>query len=406
MPFLPDPSVLAHLARESREARKVISSLFKKRKIACSFFIGGSFAKGTLLAKKSYDIDLFVRCTALTPEMIDLMERALRTVYPQTLRVHGSRDYFQIALSTVLILEVVPVTYITKPRQMENVTDLSYFHVSYVKKKLSPAMKEEVGKAKAFCVSGGMYGAESYINGFSGYALECLIIQYKTFRQMLQKLSRVDKQLIIDPAKHYRSTGELVRTMNESRRMGPLVIIDPTWKERNVAAAVSPEQFARFQQRARAYLAKPSERFFEEEPFMVERVEKKAKKLNAHFLTVSLETEKQAGDIAGTKLKKFHRLLAVRLAQRYTMQEQIFRYEQGQTSVSYFILKEKVVVQRGPLLSMKKHAQAFKKAHPTARVAKDRYLLTLPVVSPASYLRTFISDNLQKAMDISRIQIS
>jgi tRNA nucleotidyltransferase (CCA-adding enzyme) len=401
----PSDATRAFLTHETNVFIKQLKQVLQKSKLSAQVFVGGSFAKGTLVVKEVYDVDIFIRMKQVTPATIDSLERALALLTLPFTRVHGSRDYFQIPVSSSLIFELVPVKAIARPAAMENVTDLSYFHVSYVQKQMTKKLGQEIALAKAFCASAGVYGAESYINGFSGYALECLLIRYKTFNAFLKTLGKVKGTLIIDPAKHYRSSGELMREMNESRRSGPLIIVDPTWKQRNVAAALSHESFARFQQRAGAYLKKAHERFFQEEVLDVARFGQEAHKQKGHLLTLSLETEKQAGDIAGTKLKKVHRLVVSLLSERFTLLKEVFQYGRGQTSTSYFILTQKEVVQQGPLLSMIKHAQAFKKLHPKALVKKGRYHVTLPSLSPEAYLTQKLTKRLLSQMDISRMKL-
>ncbi|MBD3252791.1 hypothetical protein GF386_03610, partial [Candidatus Pacearchaeota archaeon] len=53
-------------------------------------------------------------------------------------------------------------------------TDLSYFHVNHILKKIkkNKNLSDEIRLAKKFAYSQNCYGAESYIHGFSGYALE------------------------------------------------------------------------------------------------------------------------------------------------------------------------------------------------------------------------------------------
>lgn len=401
----PSPEQLAEITAHTHAFVRTLKQALQKTSLQGQVFVGGSFAKRTLLAQDTYDVDIFIRLKEVTPSVIDQVEKLLKKLHPKITRVHGSRDYFQVPASPHLIFEIVPVKAIRKPQDMENVTDLSYFHVAYVKKKMTPQLSREIALTKAFCVGAGVYGAESYIQGFSGYALECLLIQYTTLSTLLRKLSKASTQLVLDPAKHYRSLGEMTRAMSESRRNGPLVIVDPTWPARNVAAALSPESFALFQKRAQAYLKKPSERFFTEEPFSLEKLQKEANKKHAFLCTISLETNKQAGDIAGTKLKKFHTLLTTILEDRFTVVRGVFRYAQGQTSVSYFMVKQKEVIQQGPLLSMTKHALAFKKAHPSAHIAKGRYYVRLPAMTPEKYITQKVSTDLLKQMDMNRMQI-
>lgn len=402
----PSPSELAEIGAHMHTFVRRLRAALKQQKVQATLFVGGSFAKGTLLRKEVYDVDIFVRTKDCTPVFGEILERILRKIDEKTTRVHGSRDYFQVPVTPHLMFDVVPVKTIAHPRYMENVTDLSYFHVAYVTKRLTRNMRSDVALAKAFCQSGGVYGAESYINGFSGYCLECLIIQYGSFQKMLRALTKASTQLVLDPAGHYRSRGDLLREISEAKRLGPVVLVDPTWPVRNVAAGLSQKSFQLFQQRAQAYLAKPSDRFFAEVPFDAEKLSKEAEKKSGTLLVIALETMKQAGDIAGTKLKKFHSFLAQTLAERFTLLQEVFRYAGGQESTSYFILKEKHVIQQGPLLSMTKHALAFKKAHPQAKMAKGRYYVTLPPITPEKHVKQKISEQTRKEMDISRIKIN
>jgi len=62
---------------------------------------GGSIAKGTYL-KEDFDIDLFVKFDVRYENISDLLDQILKPYKP--VRVHGSRDYFQISK-----YEIVPV---------------------------------------------------------------------------------------------------------------------------------------------------------------------------------------------------------------------------------------------------------------------------------------------------------
>ena len=51
--------------------------------------------------------------------------------------IHGSRDYFQIKINDRIFFEVVPVKKVSNPKKAENITDLSYFHVKYIRQKVT-----------------------------------------------------------------------------------------------------------------------------------------------------------------------------------------------------------------------------------------------------------------------------
>ena len=48
-----------------------------------------------------------------------------------------------------------------------------------------------------FCKVAGVYGAESYIQGFSGYVLELLVINYKGFKGVIRNVAKWKDRTII-----------------------------------------------------------------------------------------------------------------------------------------------------------------------------------------------------------------
>lgn len=337
-----------------------------KSKLGAEVFVGGSFAKGTLPKTDKYDADIFVRFPSTQKDLSDALEKILKKIAKKKnllmQRIHGSRDYFALLVNKRLTLEIIPVLKVRNPAQAQNITDLSYFHVSYTKRKLTTAMKREVALAKMFCASAGVYGAESYIRGFSGYGLECLIIRYKTFEKMLKDLVKLDNQKkVIDVQKFYRNKEEVLIALNESKTQGPIILVDPTWKERNVLASLDWEALKKFQERAKEFLGKPSEKYFYESKNNISELEGEAKKKKAEFLKIVLETDKQEGDIAGTKMKKFSDFLAREIGKYFEVIKLEFVYFGGQKANLYLILRsKKEVVKIGPPVEMKKEAQRFR----------------------------------------------
>ncbi|MCA9485755.1 MAG: nucleotidyltransferase domain-containing protein, partial [Nanoarchaeota archaeon] len=180
-----------------------------KSKIDADVFLGGSFAKNTVAKSDEYDADVFVRFDWKYEEISDKLEKVLKAVVRESklnlLRLHGSRDYFKVFKTRKFTFEIIPVKRIKKTQEADNVTDLSYFHVRYVKKNMKKNTAREIALAKKFFKSSGTYGAESYIHGFSGYGVECLVLNYGSFEKMLKELIKVKlgERLILDPAKHY-----------------------------------------------------------------------------------------------------------------------------------------------------------------------------------------------------------
>lgn len=390
----PSPADRIELRNAARTIQKELGAAIKKNKIPASLFIGGSFARDTLVRKERYDIDIFIRLKTLEPAILTRLERILMQIAKKKgltyKRIHGSRDYFQLIRSTSPVtLEIIPVCAIRTPGQALNVTDLSYFHVGYVKKHIG-TKHDEVRLAKQFCRAQGVYGAESYIRGFSGYGLECLIIHFKRFETMLRALSKVDEKLVIDPAKQYKTKQEALLSLNEAKTQSPIVLVDPTYKERNVLAALSEECFTTFQQAARRFLAHPHARFFQERAFDLEQFKSQAARANLTIYTLELISDRQAGDVAGTKLKKSSQHILQRIARTFDIKHSHFMYDGAQRATLYLAAQKRESIERaGPPLSLEPAVAAFKHAHRSTFVRKGRVWTR---VSPHESLKDIIRE--------------
>lgn len=348
---------------ESKRIVNLIKEGLKKKKLKAEVFIGGSFAKGTLVKSKDYDVDIFVRFDE-GGDISDKLEKSLlKKKLGKVDKIHGSRDYFAIKQGK-FIFEIIPVKKISKPKEMENVTDISYFHVNYIKRKINSKLSREIAIAKAFCKAQGAYGAESYIQGFSGYALECLIINYKSFEKMVRELAKVKEQLILDPERMYKKKQDIQININQSKLQSPIVLVDPTWKERNVLAALSKETFEKFQKVAKNFLKNPSKSYFEIKKIDIEEIKKKAK--GKELIHIEITTDRQEGDIAGTKMKKFSEFLIMEMKKYFDIEMKEFIYDEKKTSELFVIAKsKKEIIRKGPPieLNMKRACESFKKSN-------------------------------------------
>lgn len=349
-------------------------------------FVGGSFAKGTLVKREQYDIDIFVRFPLINEGTVRVLEKCVRTVGAheglEVTRIHGSRDYFQLRTDdTTVVFEIIPVRAIRVPSQAENVTDLSYFHVAYVMKH-ARRLGDAIRLAKQFCYAQGIYGAESYIRGFSGYGLECLIIHYKTFLAFLRAMVNAEAPIILDPAQHYKNSFEAKLSLNEAKTHNPLILVDPTHKERNVLAALSEESFHTLQHAATAFLSRPNARAFEPSVFDPARFAQLARRKKTRPVMVTLTTDRQAGDIAGTKLKKSALYLIEQVKRTFIVKNYHFQYTGEQHAHLYLALRAlDMVERRGPLVSMKAAASAFKRSHRTTLVKHQRLWARVPLTA-------------------------
>jgi len=407
--FGPSNEELVKLKSETAQIVEKLNQAVKKERISCQIFVGGSFAKGTLIKQKGYDVDVFVRFDWEYENLSDDLARIIKHFKGYKIkRMHGSRDYFSIE-SKGIVFEIIPVTKIGKPKEERNVTDLSYFHVNYVKSKIKGnKLVREIQLAKRFFHAQGVYGAESYINGFSGYAVECLIINYKSFEKMLKEFAKAKERLVLDPAKHFRKPEEALFELNESKIHGPIVLVDPTWKERNVLAALNDGTFNKIKETAQEFLRKPSIKFFEKQVFDREKMKTRAKVKKLEFLELVLKTDRQEGDIAGTKLKKFSNFLDSELNKYFKISEREFEYDERQEARIYLSVKSKgEIVRIGPPENMEKHASAFRKANKSIFVKNGILHARIKVnLNAKSFLKDWIKTNREKTKQMGIIEIT
>lgn len=313
---------------------------------------GGSMAKGTWL-RDNHDIDFFVVCK--NPQL-DEKQLSFAT------KVKGSRDYFQYSIDGFDI-EVVPVKKIKSHKELENVTDASPLHVKYTSKKLSERQKDDVRLAKQFCKAKRVYGAESFIKGFSGHVLELLIIYYGSFRSLLKAASDWEEPVIIDIEEQ-----NTYSSINKSKLRSPLVIIDPVQPSRNAAAALSKKSFDIFKKAAQHFLKKPSASAFRKKSF---RIPKDA--VCIEF--IALEGKR---DTSGTKcLKAFEFVLSN--VEEFGIVQSDFEYDHNvKKAKAYFVPEKKSIakeyVHEGPP-AKHKGATHFKKKHAVC-FEKDGRLFT------------------------------
>jgi tRNA nucleotidyltransferase (CCA-adding enzyme) len=382
---------------------RIIDGLSKKLKGKATIMLGGSFSKDTVIRKEKYDADIFVRFFK-NPDS-DALERILKKMKLKAERLHGSRDYFRVKMDNIFI-EIVPILNLkaNKTEKAENVTDVSPFHVDYIKKKVSknPKLSDEIRLAKAFCYALGCYGAESHIRGFSGYCLEVLVSYYGSFTNLLKASAKWQDKTVIDPEKHYKSKEEILRELNESKLISPLVIVDPVQKNRNVSAALSEEKFMLFKEKARKFLAHPSKMLFE--PMDIENEMKdKARKVKKELLIVSAESEKKKEDIAGAKLLKFLNVIKKNLENEgYTTESEIKFH--GNKAEFYFLLGKKDLIVEGPFLDMPKHLIAFKKKWKKTTV-KGKRIIAIKKASKISWKKALKFDNkILKEMSVKKVK--
>lgn len=344
------------IKRISEETSKFLEELSE---LGLKANIGGSLAKNTMIKKDKQDIDIFVLFE--NEEKTKTLGEKLHSKYKNVEDIHGSRDYFRINKEN-FAFEIIPVAKFSKAENANNITDFSLIHVDYIKKEIkkNKNLSNEIRLAKAFCHAQNCYGAESYIGGFSGYSLEVLICYYGSFLNFLKKIQKED---IIDPKKYFKNRQEVKTELNESKLSSPIILIDPTYKYRNVCAGLRKETFQIFVEAAKKFLNNPSEDFFKKKEFILEDFKINAKKNKAIIYKIEITTDRQEGDIAATKMKKFFEFIKSEIKRKeQEIIDSQFIYHEGKNATGYLAIKEKKEIEIiGPSIKMKEAITQFKK---------------------------------------------
>ena len=394
------------LARFLIDIKKKIKNL----KINAEIFVGGSFSKNTLIKKDVYDIDVFIRFEKNYKEISEITKKIIKGI-KNPITVHGSRDYFKIKVSPIAYIELIPVIKINNPKDAENITDLSYSHVNYINKRIKKNKKilEDIMLAKAFCYANNCYGAESYISGFSGYGLELLVYHYGGFLRFIKEMVKIRKEkLIIDIEKQHKNKQDVFMNLNSSKLHSPIILIDPTYKQRNVLAALSDESFEKFKKVCAEFLRKPNLSFFELKKPDIEKIKKYAKEKKYEFSIMKIETNRQEGDIAGSKLLKFYKHIKNEIEKYFEIKKTGFEYTGKKIADCFFVVKSKgEIFVSGPETKDKENVKSFKKIHKKNFVKKNRVYASEKVdFSLKEFIDRWKNKNREKLRDMSISELS
>ena len=370
----PNDRELTEIKKSLDETLEAIKRRLKILKINAEVFVGGSFAKKTIIKKDKYDIDIFLRFPKEYKDELSSSTKKILSGIKNVLLVHGSRDYFRISKSKDLYFEIIPVLKVNNPKEAENITDLSYSHVKYINKKANPKLLDEIRLAKAFCHANHSYGAESYVHGFSGYSLELLICHYGSFIKFAKAVSKTGaEKLFIDIEKHYKNKQSILMDLNSSKLTSPIILIDPTYKQRNALATLSKETFEKFKKVCGDFIKNPKKEAFEFKPIDFNKLREDARKKKLDFVLINAKTDRQTGDIAGSKLLKFYEHLADEIGKFFEIKKKAFEYD-NKKSATYFLAvkKRKELLITGPRVNDEKNVEKFKKKHKKTNVKSGR----------------------------------
>ena len=421
------------------KAEKILSALRKSAEKAgyiVSIELGGSAAKKTFL-RQDFDCDVFVRFdydkySEHDSELSSYLKKIILDAGFSPVELHGSRNYFQF-IADDLKFELVPVLWLKSIHEIKhakNVTDASPFHVYWFNKKcdLSARIPEkssqdpsvigdtnpdiyrlnnQVRLTKIFSKAQRVYGAESYIQGFSGHVLDILIVHFGNFYNLADFFAKQDEMLDLkkyDPKKividvegfyHGKDSLEVQKLLNPSKIDSPIIIIDPISKDRNASSSIGLDKFNKFIRACRRFIDAPDGSLFKKiqisgsnlkDNILKKRIlELKKRGLESYCIICKVEPKSGKKDIVGAKIKKVAEYIAQKLTSNsfevYDFDFELIKKDVpekvvvndsedfSESFIWFFVDKsrlEKEYLWAGPPKKEKVHAESFMEKHKSA----------------------------------------
>lgn len=349
----------------SREILDYLSFECEKRNVDAEIFLVGSVSKGTYLKGKS-DIDVFISFPLDTP-VEELKETGLILGYACSDHFNGKADEHYAShpyiTSEINKFEVdfVPCYRIHDGSELKSAVDRTILHTTYIKQNLEEYQKDEVLLLKRFMDMTGTYGSEFKVGGFAGYLCELLVIKYGTFENTLKEASNWKYGQVIDLEEY--GTSKMFKD--------PLIVIDPTDKNRNVGASLRLDKMAEFIQSARNYLNSDNKLDYF---YPIKRDVSKDKVIDAFnkresdIIAIEFNIPEIPLDTLHPQLKKTVSSIAERLNKN---EFNVFNYGywSDEKDVAIFLFEmansklNRVVINKGPKIFIKKACKQFIDAH-------------------------------------------
>jgi len=402
--------------RQAALAERIIDSIKKSEGKHIDVALCGSNARGTNL-KGDNDLDIFV----LFPEKLSRQEfekEGLR-IGKKVFRGHkwekafSEHPYIRGEIEGFDV-EIVPSYRVDKAELKQSSVDRSPFHNSYLKEKLKPKHRPEARLLRQFLKGIKAYGADTRASSVPGYVVELLILEYGSFTDTIKAVSDWRQGQVIDVEKHYRE--------EEARALFPdsaLVVIDPVDKSRNVASALSLNQFSRIVAAARAFLKRPAKAFFfgkRERPWHIKKIRAMLRK--KELVAAKLGYPKGLlPDIAWGQLQRFAKKTEKQLELNgfKVVRSEAWTDEKSAIVLVFEVesrILQKSVVKLGPFVTDEKNSRAFLKAHPRViagpRIEQGKWVIEVPrkFTRIEKFLREFLKKEKSREKEALRKAIN
>ncbi len=351
-----------------------INATAKELGVEAHALLVGSAARNTWISGDR-DLDVFIMFpeSATEEELESLGLEIAKKVAPKYEERYAEHPYIRAFFEGYRV-DLVPCFEVRDASALRSAVDRTPFHNEYVKNKIK-GLEDQVRLLKQFMKGTGVYGAELKTMGFSGYLCELLVIKYKSFLDVVRNASKWRRDAVIDIENH--------RTLEHD---APLVVIDPVDPSRNVAAAVSLDNFYTFVDVSREFLKHPSTHFFfppPVKPLADEELAQELKRRRTELLAVVFDTPNVVDDILYPQLYKAVRSIEELL---HRNDFRVFRSGVWSGAKSVILLEREVAslpsIKKhiGPPVGSSAHAEKFKMKYANLHpyIQDGRYVAEIP----------------------------
>ena len=296
------------LKKLAERAVKLANNLSKK--YGAKAMLAGSITRDTwLLTKREFDVFILFPEKMKEEEIekfgLDIGKKVIKELGGEFKIEYAEHPYVSGLVNSVDI-DIVPCYALKTLEKIKCAVDRTPFHVRYLEKNFPIKLSGEVRLLKQFLSANSMYGADAKTQGFSGYTCELLIMKFGSFLNLLENAAKWEPGEVIDIEKFYSE--EDYHFLRKKFKNQPLILIDPTDKNRNTAAALSIYNFFKFKKLASEFLKNPSKSFFEfQKPKLItkEELEEKIRERGTKLILLTFSPPKVVPDVLWPQLRKF-----------------------------------------------------------------------------------------------------
>ncbi len=348
---------------EKENLRRIADEIIDKIKSYTDFEVKllGSAARDTWLRyEKDLDIFIFFPKNFTKEDMEKYVEDIARKIFDSYEKKYAEHPYVRGNYKGYDI-EIVPCYKISNPKEKASSVDRTPFHHEFVSRYIK-GKEDDVRLLKQFLKNFNIYGAEESVRGFSGYLCELLIIKYESFENLLKNARNWKFGEIIS----FKYVDE--KKVSEKFKGQPLIFIDPVDENRNVAAALSAENFYKFIFYSKMFFKEKDKiKFFFKERKKIDKTEaiNKFKSRGTSLIGILIKRPDVVDEIVYSQSRKCLKLLRNYL-ERYDFKILLSEFFVSESNIMFLFELEsdklsKIKLHAGPLVNSKEEDKFLRK---------------------------------------------